>query len=219
MNVINGCTLMHSPSRSKTSSGKEWADGILLVREESQETVGRKQMIINRKRIREVLMVILVMGLLFGLYTAFGSSLVLNEVGLAGSYFEQSSATQSTSQSQFVYYLVAWWSPSHGNPNQSMINAIYAAGLGFILQGVADIIGAAIGYQPISGGQLVAFVAGALVAIYYTYSFYQIGASAASAAIADGASASQVAVLVGAYGVLGSIITYLSVYIAAIGAL
>lgn len=192
---------------------------IFLTPREMQEKVDKKMRRLNRKRIRVVAMVILVMGLLFGIYTVFGSAVALNEVGTAVSYFEASPVVQSVSHSQFVYYVSAWWSPSYGNPVQSMINAIYAAGLGFIIQGVADLIGAVLGYQPISGGQLVAFVAGALVAIFYAYSFGAIITEAGNAAIAAGATASEVLALTVAYGLVASIITYLSVYIAVVGAL
>ena len=162
--------------------------------------------------------VLMVVSLFFGFYVVAGGSVILNEASNAVSYFEPTTAEISGS-SLFAYYLFSWWSPSYGNPQQSMINAIYAAGLGFILQGIADLIGVTLGYQPIAGAQLVAFVAGAFVAIYYAYSFYQIGASAAGAAITAGAGASEVAAIVGAYGLLAAIITYINIYISVLGAL
>ncbi|MHB1440799.1 MAG: hypothetical protein ACYCSO_08195 [Cuniculiplasma sp.] len=190
---------------------------IFLVPEEIRESATVKLKKLNRKKIRTVAMVILVTTLFLGFYTAMGGSIVLNEVGIAASYFEPSPTVHYTTQ--FVYYLTAWWSPSHGNPQQSMVNAIYAAGLGFILQGVGYLIGVTLGYQPIAGQQLVAFVAGLLVGIYYAWSIYTIAASAANDAIAAGASASQVAELVGAYGLVGSLVSYLAVYMGVIGAL
>lgn len=190
---------------------------IFLATEEMQESATVKQRKLNRKKIRMVAMVMLVTTLFFGFYTVMGGSIVLNEVGIAASYFEPSPAVHYAPQ--FVYYLTAWWSPSQGNPQQSMLNAINAAGLGFIFQGVADLIGATLGYQPIAGQQLVAFTAALLVGIYYAWGIYTVAASAANAAIAAGATASQVAVLVGAYGLVGSLLTFLAAYMGMIYAL
>ncbi|OWP56105.1 MAG: hypothetical protein B2I17_07600 [Thermoplasmatales archaeon B_DKE] len=120
---------------------------------------------INRKRIRILLATIFVVSLFFGLYAASGASQVLGEYGAAAAYIEHSSSNPIGS-GMYLYYYLAWWSPSHGNAVQSMINAIYATGMGFIIDGIAYLVNSAVGHQALVGSQAVAWVAALIVALY-----------------------------------------------------
>jgi hypothetical protein len=110
-------------------------------------------------------MVILVTAILFGIYAAYGGTIVFNEVGTAVSYFEPGPSVEASSQ--YGYYLFSPWSPSHGNEVQSMINAMYATGMGWIITGIADLINAAVGHQALTGATAVSWVAGFIVGLYY----------------------------------------------------
>lgn len=170
---------------------------ILLAPQELQENMTVKLRKLNRKRIRSVAMVMLVATLFFRFYAAFGGSVVLNEIGTAVAHFEPAPVQHSSSQ--YMYYLVAWWSPSHGDKLQSMINAIYAVGLGWIITYVADLVNAAVGHQALVGAQAVSFVAGLLVGVFYGAS---VGVAASEGAAESGVAITFSAAVLSALGIV-----------------
>lgn len=152
---------------------------IFLATQESQLNTNLKQKKFNQKRIRLVATVLFVTAIFLGVYAAYGGSIVLNEVGTAASYFEPSPVAHSVlgaGQSAFAYYYFAWWSPSHDNAIQSMINALYACGLGYVFNLFGNFLGQEFGIY-LTTEQVVIFVAQTL------YGMYE-GATAVNAALA-----------------------------------
>jgi hypothetical protein len=177
-----------------------------------------KQMKFNRKKIRLVAMVMLVIGLFFGFYAAFGGSFIASEYGLATTYFEHSNNVIVT-HVDIAYYYFAWWSPSHGNAQQSVINAIYASGLGFIINGVMYLVGEVTGGQPLSGTAAINFVAGFIVALFFNWGAQQALVVAVNEAVDAGATAEEVAAIVASSSVLAPAIAgFLAGYMAILGA-
>ncbi len=180
---------------------------VYLISQGTDGSVDVKRKKMNRKRIGMIIGVLLVTMLFFGFYAAFGGSLMLNEVGTATSYFESGSSISSSSA--YVYYYYAFWSPSHGNAIQSMINAMYATGMGWIITGIADLVNASVGHQALVGSTAVAWVAGFLVGLY-------TGASALVAA-SDAAAEAGVSITLGA-AVLSTLAGLGAAYLGALGA-
>lgn len=127
-----------------------------------------KQMKFNRKKIRLVAMVLFVTALIFGIYAAYGGSAVLNEVGMAVSYFEPVPVVHSglnAGRSAFIYYYFTPWSGSYNNALQSMINALYASGLGYVINLFGNFLGQEFGIY-FTTAQVVVFVAETLYSMY-----------------------------------------------------
>ena len=178
---------------------------------------GLKRKVISKKEIRTKTIVLLIIGLLLSFYSVLGASVFLNEYGIATAYFE--SSTIDISQQNFAYFYFAWWSSSHGNACQSMINAIYASGLSFIINGVLYLIGKVVGHQVLSGTSAINFVAGFLVALYFNMSSKAALVDAEEDAAAAGASAEDIVAMTASASVLGPTIAgFLLGYLGILGA-
>ncbi|WP_337860328.1 hypothetical protein [Ferroplasma sp.] len=99
------------------------------------------------------------------------------------------------------------WSSSHGNAIQSMINALYGTGFGFLIDIVASAVNAAVGHQVLSGEHAVAFLGAFLVGLYAGYSsIVALSDAAAETGIAITATGALAAALSGIVaGYLGAI--------------
>ncbi len=191
---------------------------IFMISQGIQNTASVKQRKFNRKRIGLVISVILVTTMFFGFYAVFGGSMIMNEVGTAVSYFEPGHVQMQNEN--FAYYYFAWWSPSHGNLLQSFINAINAAGLGFIINSIGDLLGYALHTQPLTYTALIAFSAGLFFAIYKGYSAQAALTLATQEAADAGASGAEVAAIVADSSVLApTLAAFMEGYLAVIGGL
>lgn len=134
----------------------------------------RVQRIKNRKAIKIVLGVAVVVAMFFGVYTQLPGTVVFNEYGLATSYFEHATGPVISAQN-FAYYYFYPFSGSTGNVVQSAVNAIYASGIGYIFNGLADILTAA--GMPVSGPALVILGATAMGAVLLGWGLAQTAAA------------------------------------------
>ncbi|MCL5988056.1 MAG: hypothetical protein M1414_04020 [Candidatus Thermoplasmatota archaeon] len=155
----------------------------------------------NKRGKRLKAYVVLTISLLFGFYAVMGVSVIASEYNIATSYFE--SNNMQMQNENFAYYYFAWWSPTHGNAINSMIDALYATGLGWLISWFANQVG-----HPGTGGSAVAFVAAILVGVYF-------GASALVAL--SQASAATGFVITASGAVISAILPILLTYLAALG--
>ena len=108
----------------------------------------------------------------------------LDEVGTAVGYFEPGPAFNSDSSaghSAFALYYYNPFSGSYHNGEKSMVNALYASGLGYVINLFGDFLGEEFGIY-VTTAQVVAFVAETF------YSMYS-GATAINATLAGAEAA------------------------------
>lgn len=167
MSQCNVVVLPYGSRERVNSQGHSGSYDFFLAPLEVQENKSINQRKFNRKKIRLVATVLFVTTILFGIYAAYGGSVVLNEVGTAVSYFEPSPVHSSVNigQSNFVYYYFAPWGGSFHNALQSAINAIYATGIGYVINLFGNFMGQEFGIY-FTTAQIVIFVATTLYSMF-----------------------------------------------------